>query len=131
LFTDLGKLSFTRKHSISVVLRVFFDLSVLEYIESEGIKSSIEEQFKKELKYIILKNKLEYIKQNQELNKSSQRVIKKLLNPEASHYSLDTLNGYIHGNETHYSTKEFLNGFWDFLYPLFESLLDIKEDNVL
>jgi hypothetical protein len=131
LFTDLGKLSFTRKHSISVVLRVFFDLSVLEYIESEGIKSSIEEQFKKELKNIILKNKLEYIKQNQELNKSSQRVIKKLLNPEASHYSLDTLNGYIHGNETHYSTKEFLNGFWDFLYPLFESLLDIKEDNVL
>jgi hypothetical protein len=62
-------------YSISVVLRVFFDLSVLEYIESEGIKSSIEEQFKKELKYIILKNKLEYIKQNQELNKSSFWIV--------------------------------------------------------
>jgi hypothetical protein len=127
LFNELSKLPFTRRHSISVVLRVFFDLSVLEYIKSEGIKQNIEKQFSTELKNINLKKKLEYIKQNQTLNQKSKRVIQKLLNSEEDHYSLDTMNGYIHRNETHYSYKEFLNGFWDFLYPLFESLLVITE----
>ncbi|SMM99673.1 hypothetical protein SPONN_852 [uncultured Candidatus Thioglobus sp.] len=127
LFDELSKLTFTRKHSISVVLRVFLDLSVSEYINSEGIRVEIEEQFSKELKYINLKQKLEYIKTNQHLNQESERIIKKLLNPENDHYTLDTLNGYIHGVKTHYSTKHFLNDFWDFLYPLFETLLDITE----
>lgn len=51
----------------------------------------------------------------------------KLLNPE-NEYSLDVLNGYIHSNDTHYSGKQFLNGFWDFLFPLFEKILEINEE---
>ena len=129
LFNELKSSPFARNHSISVVLRVFFDLSVLEYINLEGIEGDILKQFhQKKLKDINLKKRLEYIKQNQLLNVDASRAISKLLNPNKEHYSLDTLNGYIHSDKTHYSDKRFLNGFWDFLYPMFESLLDIKEE---
>lgn len=57
----------------------------------------------------------------------SQVIVSKLLNPE-NEYSLDVLNGYIHSNDTHYSGKQFLNGFWDFLFPLFEKILEINEE---
>lgn len=128
LFGELGSLAFTRKYSISVVLRVFFDLAVLEYIDSEGIASNIENNyFGKKLKHITLKQKLEYIKRNNDFNNDVKKVLNKLLNSQNDHYSLDTLNHYIHGKDTHYVIKEFLNGFWDFLYPLLQKLLDIKE----
>ena len=45
-----------------------------------------------------------------------------------SEYSLDVLNGYVHSQDTHYLSKQFLNGFWDFLFPLFEVLIEIKEN---
>ncbi len=130
LFKELRYLSFPRKYSISVVLRVFFDLAVLEYIDSEGISSDMEKIYNnKELKHITLKQKLEYIKKNNDFNNDAKKVIGRLLNPQNDHYSLDTLNNYIHGNDTYNVTKEFLNGFWDFLYPLLQKLLDIKEQN--
>ncbi len=128
LFNELSKLFFVRRHSISIVLRVFFDLTVVEYIDSEGIHDDMVNQFSLEFKNINLKKRLEYIKTNQNLNQDSKRIIQKLLNAENNHYSLDTLNGYIHGKQTHYSSKAFLNDFWDFLYPLFESMLDITEE---
>lgn len=129
LFGELRLLAFTRQHSISVVLRVFFDLAVLEYIESEDLEKDIIDTNKQvnELKHVTLKKRLEYIKCNQKLNQEILQVIGRLLNPQNSHYSLDTLNGYVHSKDTHYSDKVFLNGFWDFLYPLFKMLLDIKE----
>ncbi len=128
LFSDLQKLPVSRyEHSVSVVLRVFFDMSIMEYIDSEGIKDNILERYSKtELRHVNLKKRLEYIKSNQGFNQDATRVIQKLLNSANTH-SLDTLNGYVHGKNAHYSTREFLNGFWDFLYPLLEKLLDIRE----
>ncbi len=129
IFKELESLCFTREYSISIVLRVFFDLSVLEYIESEGMVEDIEKHYNnKKLQHVTLKQRLEYLKKNNKLNQNSTRVVGRLLNPNDNHYSLDTLNGYIHGKNTHYVSKQFLNGFWDFLYPLFEQLLDIKEN---
>ena len=75
---------------------------------------------------IPLKSRLEYLKQQKLTTKTpSHKVVEKLLNP-SNEYSLDTLNNYIHGSQTHHTGKRFLNGFWDFLYPLFEKILDIK-----
>lgn len=42
-------------------------------------------------------------------------------------FSLDVLNGYVHGSSTHYLSKQFLNRFWDSMFPLFEQTLEIKE----
>jgi hypothetical protein len=108
---------------------VFFDLSVLEYIESEGMVEDIKKYYNdKKLRDVSLKQRLEYLKKNNKLDQNSTKVVGRLLNPKNDHYSLDTLNGYIHSKDTHYINKQFLNGFWDFLYPLFEQLLDIKEN---
>ena len=75
---------------------------------------------------IPLKSKLEYLKQHKLTAKTpSYKVVEKLLN-HTNEYSLDTLNNYIHGNDTHHTGKRSINGFWDFLYPLFEKILDIK-----
>ena len=54
------------------------------------------------------------------------RIVK--LTNDANEFSLDVLNGYQHSKETVYLDKQFLNRFWDFLFPLFETLLDIKEN---
>ena len=106
---------------------MFVDLAVLEYIETEGLGDTICELFRKKLlKEVSLKQRLEYIKSNS-LNNDAKRVINKLLNPDNNHYSLDTLNKYHHSKDTFYTSREFLNGFFDFLYPLLEKLLDIKE----
>ena len=55
------------------------------------------------------------------------RIVK--LTNDANEFSLDVLNGYQHSKETVYLDKQFLNRFWDFLFPLFEILLDIKENS--
>ena len=77
------------------------------------------------LKNITLKKRLEYIKQHK-LNGKPQNIVGRLLDP-STQYSLDTLNGFVHSQDTHYLNKEFINGFWDFLFPLFQEMLDIRE----
>lgn len=126
LFSEFKKISLNHKNLVSVGLRVFLDLSVLNYIETEGIEDAIKSQYKEELMNINLKRRLEYLKKNH-LTKKLKGDVNKLLDPSYQ-YSLDVLNGYIHGQETHNLNKEFLNSFWDFLFPLFKELLNIREN---
>ncbi len=109
-------------------MRVFLDLAVFKYIESEGIENAIQATYNDNIRNIPLKKRLEYIKTNK-LTGKSQNIVSKLIEP-SNQYSLDVLNGYIHSQDTHFLNKQFLNGFWDFLFPLFEVLLVIKEKNV-
>lgn len=125
LFNELKKISLSYNNVVSASLRVFLDLSVLDYIETEGIGNAIKAHYKDDLKNIALKKRIEYIKQNH-LNGKAQTVATRLIDP-SHQYSLDVLNGYIHGKDSHYLNKQMLNGFWDFLFPLLEVLLDIKE----
>ena len=125
LFSEFKKISLGHKNCVSAGLRVFLDLSVLNYIKTEGIENAIKSQYKEELRNISLKRRLEYLKSNH-LNNRLQIIVNRLIDPSYQ-YSLDVLNGYIHGQETHNLNKEFLNSFWDFLFPLFEGLLDIRE----
>lgn len=128
LFDEFKRISLTYKNSVSSSLRVFLDLSVLNYIDTEGIGDSMKALYKDDLKNIPLKKRIEYIKTHK-LHGKAQLIATKLIDP-SHQYSLDVLNGYVHGQDSHYLNKEFLNGFWDFLFPLFEVLLDIKEKNV-
>ncbi|WP_018675691.1 ParB/Srx family N-terminal domain-containing protein [Riemerella columbina] len=112
---------------ISAAFRVFLDLAVLKFIETEGLESEICSQYKSGLKEITLKKRLEFIKAGK-ANNEIKIKINKLLDP-SQEFTLDVLNGYIHGQDSHYTEKKFLNRFWDFLFPIFNFLLDIKEED--
>ncbi len=128
IFDELKRISINSyKNTISASLRIFLDLAILNYIDTEGIGDNIKAHYRDDLINIPLKRRIEYIKTNH-LNGKPQNIATKLIDP-SHQYSLDVLNGYVHGQDTHYLNKEFLNGFWDFLFPLFEVLLDIKENN--
>lgn len=40
---------------------------------------------------------------------------------------MQILNAYVHGPSNHFIEKQFLNKFWDYLYPLFEELINIQK----
>jgi len=127
LFGEFKHLPITKyKNCLAASLRVFLDLAITEFIYAEGCISAMETVYSRKFYEIPLKSKLEYLKQHKLTAKTpSYKVAEKLLN-HTNEYSLDTLNNYIHGNDTHHTDKRSINGFWDFLYPLFEKILDIK-----
>ena len=125
LFNEFKRISLGYKNTVSSSLRVFVDLAVFKYIETEDIEGDLKRYYRDDLRNIPLKKRLEYIKTNKLAGKP-QNIVGRLLDP-TSQYSLDVLNGFIHSQDTHYLNRQFLNGFWDFLFPLFQELLDIKE----
>ena len=115
------------KNCLAASLRVFLDLSVAEYIVSENIGTAMAQRYKRDLQEIMLRHRLEYIKQNRLTAKSqAHKVVEQLLNP-ANDFSLDTLNSYVHGSSVVHVDRRFLNRFWDFLFPLLSKLVDLKE----
>lgn len=129
LFKELQRLPVTRyKNCTGSSIRVFLDLAILEYIETENISPKIREKYHAELRNIPLKNRLEFLKSNKLPSSSpAHKIVAKLLN-STNDFSLDTLNSYIHGRSVHHTDQKFLNRFWDFLFPLFEYILDIREE---
>ena len=129
LFKELKKIPINRYPlAVAISLRVFLDVSIGEYIRQEGLENNvISEYHKSDLSDVGLKFRLEYLKKNK-FTKSTQsyKIINKLINP-SNEYSLDTLNNYIHGSQTHHLHKKTINGFWDFLFPLLEEIIEIKE----
>ena len=128
LFEEFKRISLSYRNTVSASMRVFLDLAVFKYIESEGLENAIQATYTDNIKNIPLKKRLEYIKTNK-LTGKPQNIVSKLIEP-SNQYSLDVLNGFIHSQDTYFLNREFLNGFWDFLFPLFEVLLVIKEKNV-
>ena len=111
------------KNTTAASIRVFLDLAVAEYISTENCLADLVTEAKKPYHDIPLKYRLEYLKKNKIKSKTpAYKVIDKLLNSSNEH-SLDTLNNYIHGTDQQHTNKRFLNGFWDFLFPLFEKII--------
>lgn len=129
LFEELKNIPTARySHSISAAIRVFLDISVRNYIIAEGMEQDICKHYKDTFSNITLQKRLSYLKDNK-LAGNAKSIVDKLLNP-ANQFSLDVLNSFIHSSSTSLSYKEFLNRFWDFLFPLFEVLLDIKDNSL-
>jgi ParB-like chromosome segregation protein Spo0J len=126
LFDELKQVPIKYRNSIAASVRVLLDLAVLKYIETENIEGDIRRFYNMALRDITLKRRLEYLRQNISDGKPNN-VIKKLLNEE-NEFSLDVLNGYVHNEDTHFMDYRFLNSFWDFLFPLLEKLIVIKEE---
>lgn len=125
LFDELKQLGQKYINVKAASLRVFLDLAVTNYIQSENIEEKIKQHYKCDLREIVLAKRLKYIQTNN-LTKQTQSIVTKLLD-DNSVYSLSILNGYIHGQNTYHLRRDFINGFWDFLFPLFREILDIKE----
>lgn len=64
LFNELKEIPFRYKNSIAATIRVFLDVAVLNYIQTEGLEDSIKTYYRCELRDVILKKRLEFIKAN-------------------------------------------------------------------
>lgn len=127
VFDEFKKISIRRyPNNISSSLRVFLDLAVYKYIDTEGLETAICSHYQCNLREVPLKKRLEYIKTHKASGRI-QTIITRLIDP-SQQFSLDVMNGFIHSQDAHYTNKVFLNGFWDFLFPLFQFLVDIRED---
>ncbi|HCG7178844.1 MULTISPECIES: ParB/Srx family N-terminal domain-containing protein [Vibrio] len=112
--------------SASITLRVFLDLSVDDFIRRKGLEKSVATQYKKDYNHTILQQRLKFLCDEHVNDSQANKVISKLLQPKNEH-SLDTLNSYMHGHETHKIDYRFVNGFWDMLTPLLKVLIELKE----
>lgn len=128
LFKELKKLSVSNYPTcICACMRVFLDMSVRLYIDEKGWEKEITKCNQKSFQEVTLHKRLGFIKDK--LPKGEEKtIIERLLNP-SNEYSLDVLNGYVHSSNTHYESKQFVNGFWDFMFPLFRMMLDIRESS--
>ena len=112
--------------SASITLRVFLDLSVDDFIRRNDLEKVVAKQYKKDYNHTILHQRLKFLCDNYIKDSQANKVVSKLLQPNNEH-SLDTLNSYMHGHETHKIDHRFVNGFWDMLTPLLSILIELKE----
>lgn len=127
LFKEFQVLPIKRYKNISAAsLRVFLDLSVDEFIKSNNLDTEIAKKESKGYHEVTLQKRLQFIVNTHVKSKNANKVIKELLTP-SNEFSLNTLNDYVHGTQTHKTTHRFINGFWDMLSPLFADLIDLKE----
>ena len=130
LFGELKRLSINSYTSVSAAaVRIFLELAVLDYIQSEGLEAQMRKDFKCDFKKIILKSRLDYLSRKSRLKDNPKvcKILKDLIN-EKETYTLDILNGYVHSKDTEYLNKQYLNGFWDHIFPLLQATLDITEE---
>ena len=129
LFNELKRLSVNKYTSVcAAAVRIFLELAVLDYIQSEGLEAQMRKDFKCDFKKIILKSRIDYLSRKSRLKSDPKvcKILKDLIN-EKETYTLDILNGYVHSKDTEYLNKQYLNGFWDHIFPLLHAMLDITE----
>ena len=130
IFNELKNLSITKyKNAVAASIRIFLDLAVLNWLQTENYVNELQAQKKKNIRDITLHHRLDFVADKLKGIKPMANSIIVRLNNNENEFCLDVLNGYQHSKETVYLDKQFLNRFWDFLFPLFEVLLDIKEIN--
>ena len=130
LFGELKRLSVNSYVSVcAAAVRIFLELAVLDYIQSEGLEAQMRKDFKNDFKKIILKSRIDYLSRKSRLkdNPRAKKILCDLIN-EKERYTLDVLNGYVHSKDTEYLNKQYLNGFWDHIFPLLQAMLDITEE---
>lgn len=125
LFKELKQLSVNRyPNVVAASLRVILDIAVKDYIDDKGWVEELRRQNQnKPFDRIELKPRINYI-----TGKFTSNNLKKIagqLVVNTNQYSLDTLNGYVHGSDTYMINAQFMNSFWDFLFPLLEELIGV------
>lgn len=129
LFGELKRLSVNKYVSVcAAAVRIFLELSVLDFLQSENLVLPLQTRYRKGLKEIVLKTRIDFLSEQSKLKADPKvvKILKGLIN-ENEFYSLDILNGYVHSKDTEYLNKQYLNGFWDHIFPLLQAMLDIQE----
>lgn len=127
LFKEFMQLPVNKYKNVTAAsLRVFLDLAVDEYIVSNSLESKVCQKEKVAYAEVKLSRRLQFLQNGIVTDKAALKVIKELLTHN-NDYSLNTLNDYVHGTQTHKVNRRFLNGFWDMLTPLLKVLVDLKE----
>lgn len=127
LFVELKRIPvYLYIHASCITLRVFLDLSVDDYIRRNELDKLMAKEYKKDYNHTILQQRLKFLCDKHVTDSQANKVISKLLQSSNEH-SLDTLNNFMHGHETHKIDYRFVNGFWDMLAPLLKVLVDLKE----
>ena len=127
IFDELKKVKV--KSCINLVaasIRIFLDLAIVEYVEANGLRRDFEEECNLSFREIPLKKRLNCLEKRLSKYPEAKKILIQLKSNDAR-YTLDILNGYQHSLSTAHLVPEYVNGFWDFLFPLFCTLLDIKE----
>lgn len=129
IFSELQRMPVKKyTNAVAASIRIFLDLAVLVYLQSENLDNECSKKHKKPLREVTLNSRLTFLAETSKIKGTkSASIISKLTNKD-NEFSLDVLNGYQHSNDTCWLSKEFVNSFWDFLFPLFQKMLDIKED---
>lgn len=128
LFDELKRLSGRSFPNVSCAsLRVFLDISVRNYIRDKGWMNEIESLNRnKEFEKIELATRLNFLNTKMQ-RKELKDIILKLTNPQ-NEFSINTLNRYIHSNETYAIDRRFVNRFWNFMYPLLMELAGLSSE---
>ncbi len=127
LFGELKEIPVTKYiYSVSITLRVFLDLSVDDYIKRHKLDQLIAKELRTGYNQTTLQRRLKFINDQHVKDTQANKTISKLLQSNNEH-SLDTLNNFIHGHDTHKIDQKFINNFWDMLAPLLSVLIDLKE----
>lgn len=113
-------------HIAASSLRVFLDLSVDEYIKKQKLEQNIAQKYNSNYDHTVLLQRLKFIQNDHLECKKANKCVSKLLQPSNEH-SLDTLNSFVHGHETHKCDAGFVNSFWDMLTPLMSELIGMRE----
>lgn len=130
VFNELKNLSITKyKNAVAASIRIFLDLAVLNWLQTEDLVTELQRQKGMNIREITLHHRLNFVSEKLKTKKPQvNSIIVRLLNA-GNEFSLDVLNGYQHSKDTAYLDKQFLNRFWDFLFPLFCVLLEIKDNS--
>ena len=129
VFYELKKITYsTQPNTFAVMLRVFLDLAVSDYIKSTKLEDELLVFAKNQPKLAeklhcricFLQKKLDG-----ELDKNSKTAISKFLDSK-NIVSLDTLNFYVHHNII-FPGKDDLRNLWNVIYEFTKYLLDYKE----
>lgn len=127
LFKELQKLPvFIYPNLAAASIRIFLELAVDEFINSNDLKAEVARREKKGYNQITLSEKLSILRSEFIDDREANKVIDQLLHNSNDH-SVNTLNEYIHGNKVHKVEPQFLNRFWDMLSPLLGILISLKE----
>ena len=128
IFQELKRLPTQSYPQLSAAgIRIFLELSINNYLSAKDLQSNVAQEKNKRFDDVTLTEKLKYLSKLNLDSKQASSTLKRLLN-YTNDYSIHTLNKYIHENTTDKINREFLNNFWDILIPLFEVLVDMREE---
>lgn len=131
IFHELKNINYgKRPNTFGVLLRVFLDIAISDYIESyPGLYDKLGRKAKGDFKKLSsLQYRIAFLQEelNNAIPEPTKRAIEKFLNYK-NIVSLDTLNFYIHGDII-LPTKEDLKNQWNMIFEFTKCLLTYKEN---